>query len=124
MIVNAGFLHLPLTLAATQQILKDTLNLYPVEVSVPDIIKAVSDYFMVKIADLKSTRRDRSIARPRQIAMYLAKELTSKSLPEIGSAFERDHTTIMHAIKVISQLVETDTSVASCVQTIKRSFIC
>jgi len=123
LIVNTGLLHLPLTLASTQQILKDVLNLYPVEVSVSDIIKAVSDYFMVKIADLKSTRRDRSIARPRQIAMYLAKELTSKSLPEIGSAFERDHTTIMHAIKVISQLVETDASVASCVQTIKRSFI-
>jgi chromosomal replication initiator protein len=113
-----------LNLATTQQILKDMLNLMPQEVSINDILKATCDYFMIKMADLKSNRRDRSVARPRQIAMFLAKELTTKSLPEIGAAFGRDHTTIMHAIKQIGSLISSDPSVAEHVRFLKRSFKC
>ena len=100
------------------------LNLYQREISVADIQKAVCDYFVVKLSDLKSSRRDRSIARPRQIAMYLAKELTSKSLPEIGLGFGRDHTTILHAIRLIEDLIKTDATVAEHVMRLKRGFKC
>ena len=124
LLVNSELLHLELNLATTQQILKDMLNLMPQEVSINDILKATCDYFMIKMADLKSDRRDRSVARPRQIAMFLAKELTTKSLPEIGAAFGRDHTTIMHAIKQISSLVQTDPTVAEHVRFLRRSFKC
>ena len=90
--------------------------------TVDDILKKVSEYFGVRMADLQSARRDRSIARPRQVAMYLAKELTSKSLPEIGTAFGRDHTTILHAVRVIEGLVKTDPDIANAVRDISRSF--
>lgn len=124
LLVNSELLHMDLNLATTQQILKDMLNLMPQEVSINDILKATCDYFMIKMADLKSDRRDRSVARPRQIAMFLAKELTTKSLPEIGAAFGRDHTTIMHAIRQIGNLINTDPSVAEHVRFLKRSFKC
>ena len=124
LLVNCELLHMELNLMTTQQILKDMLNLMPQEVSVNDILKATCDYFMIKMTDLKSDRRDRSVARPRQIAMYLAKELTTKSLPEIGAAFGRDHTTIMHAIRQIGSLINTDPSVAEHVRFLKRSFKC
>ncbi len=124
LVANTQLLGMPITLSSTQVVLKDVLNLYQQEVSVADIQKAVCDYFVVKLSDLKSARRDRAIARPRQIAMYLAKELTTKSLPEIGAAFERDHTTIMHAIRLIEDLVNTDPSVAEHVRRLKRSFKC
>jgi chromosomal replication initiator protein len=124
LLVNSQLLHLPLTVASAQQILKDILNLQPQEVSVSDILNATCEHFMIKLSDLKSARRDRSIARPRQIAMYLAKEMTTKSLPEIGAAFGRDHTTIMHAVKQISSLINTDPTVAEHVRFLKRSFKC
>lgn len=121
---DAELLNTKITLATTQMILKDVLNLYRQETSIADIQKAVCDYFVVKLSDLKSSRRDRSIARPRQIAMYLAKELTSKSLPEIGLAFGRDHTTILHAIRLIEDLVKTDATIAEHVKCLKRGFKC
>ena len=121
---DSQLLNKKITLASTQSILKDVLNLYQQEISVADIQKAVCDYFVVSLSDLKSSRRDRSIARPRQIAMYLAKELTSKSLPEIGLAFGRDHTTILHAIRLVEDLVKSDATVAEHVTRLKRSFKC
>ena len=121
---DAQLLNTKITLATTQMILKDVINLYQKETSVADIQKAVCDYFVVKLSDLKSSRRDRSIARPRQIAMYLAKELTTKSLPEIGLAFGRDHTTILHAIRLIENLVKTDATIAEHVTRLKRGFKC
>ena len=124
LLVNSQLLHLPLTVATAQQILKDMLNLYPKEVSVNDILDATCEHFMIKMADLKSERRDRSIARPRQIAMYLAKELTTKSLPEIGAVFGRDHTTIMHAVKQINSLIHSDPSIAEHVRFLKGCFRC
>lgn len=121
---DAQLLNTKITLASTQAILKDVLNLYQREISVSDIQKAVCDYFVVKLSDLKSSRRERSIARPRQIAMYLAKELTSKSLPEIGLDFGRDHTTILHAIRLIEDLIKTDATLAEHVMRLKRGFKC
>jgi chromosomal replication initiator protein len=73
----------------------------------------VADYYKIKVADLLSKRRSRSVARPRQMAMSLAKELTNHSLPEIGNAFGgRDHTTVLHACRKIKELRETDTDIA------------
>lgn len=121
LIANADFLNTPITLATTQMILKDVLNCCEKEITIDAIQKQVCNHFMVKDSDLKSTRRDRNIARPRQIAMYLAKELTSKSLPEIGIAFGRDHSTIIHAIRTIESLIKTDAEIAQSVEFLKRS---
>lgn len=111
-IANAQLLGTEITLDSTRQILRDILNVYEKEITVEDIQKAVADHFTLKMSDLKSTRRDRKIARPRQMAMYLAKILTTKSLPDIGSAFDRDHTTIIHAVRTIEELIKTDKNVA------------
>ena len=82
-------------------------------VTVENIQKTVAEYFKIRVADLLSKRRSRSIARPRQIAMALAKELTTHSLPEIGDAFGgRDHTTVLHACRRVKELRETETRVA------------
>jgi chromosomal replication initiator protein len=82
-------------------------------VTVENIQKTVAEYFKIRIADLLSKRRSRSIARPRQVAMALTKELTTHSLPEIGDAFGgRDHTTVLHACRRVKALRETETRVA------------
>jgi len=104
-IANARFLGRPITLEFTREALKDLLTLQARLVTVENIQKTVADYYKVRIADLLSKRRSRSVARPRQVAMALAKELTTHSLPEIGDAFGgRDHTTVMHACKRIREL--------------------
>ena len=121
LIANAEFLKTPITLNTTQSILKDVLNTYEKEITVDAIQKQVCSHFLIKDSDLKSTRRDRNIARPRQIAMYLAKCLTNKSLPELGIAFGRDHSTIIHAIRTIEDLIKTDADVAESVDLLKRS---
>ncbi|HEV7432378.1 MAG TPA: chromosomal replication initiator protein DnaA [Steroidobacteraceae bacterium] len=104
-IANARFLGRPITLEFAREALKDLLTLQARLVTVENIQKTVADYYKVRIADLLSKRRSRSVARPRQVAMALAKELTTHSLPEIGDAFGgRDHTTVMHACKRIREL--------------------
>ncbi len=106
-IANARFTGRPITLEFAKESLKDMLTLQAKLVTIENIQKTVADYFKVRVADLLSQRRSISIARPRQIAMALAKELTSHSLPEIGDAFGgRDHTTVMHACKRIKELQE------------------
>ena len=108
-IANARFMGREITLEFAKEALKDLLPLQARLVTMENIQKTVADYFKVRIADLLSQRRNRSIARPRQIAMALAKELTSHSLPEIGDAFGgRDHTTVMHACKRIKELLDVD----------------
>jgi chromosomal replication initiator protein len=108
-IANARFTGRPITLEFTKDALKDLLTLQAKLVTMENIQKTVADYFKVRVADLLSQRRNRSIARPRQVAMMLAKELTSHSLPEIGDAFGgRDHTTVMHACKRITALRDTE----------------
>ncbi len=119
-VANTQFLGAPITLATTQHILKDLLNVYEKEISVVDIQRKVAEYYTIRLADLKSTRKDRQIVRPRQIAMYLTKVLTTQSLPHIGSAFERDHTTIIHAVKTIEGLLKTDVTLSDDIMTLKQ----
>ena len=104
-IANSRFTGHPITMDFTREALKDLLSLQAKLVTIENIQKTVADYFKVRVADLLSKRRSRSVARPRQVAMALAKELTSHSLPEIGDAFGgRDHTTVLHACKRIKEL--------------------
>ncbi|MES2663054.1 MAG: chromosomal replication initiator protein DnaA [Pseudomonadota bacterium] len=111
-IANSHFTGKPITLDFVKESLKDLLAIQDRQVSIDNIQKMAAEYFKIKIVDLLSKRRSRSIARPRQIAMALAKELTNHSLPEIGDAFGgRDHTTVLHACRKISELVNTDADV-------------
>ena len=108
-IANSRFTGQPITLDFAKEALKDLLNLQARLVTIENIQKTVADYFKVRMSELLSERRSRSVARPRQVAMALAKELTAHSLPEIGSAFGgRDHTTVMHACKRIKALQESE----------------
>jgi len=106
-IANANFTGRPITIDFVREALRDLLALQEKLVTVDNIQKTVADYYKIKVADLLSKRRSRSVARPRQVAMALAKELTNHSLPELGNAFGgRDHTTVLHACRKIEQLRE------------------
>ena len=108
-IANSKFTGRPITLDFAKEALRDLLALQDRLVSIENIQKTVAEYFKIRVADLLSKRRSRSVARPRQVAMTLAKELTNHSLPEIGDAFGgRDHTTVLHACRRISALRETE----------------
>ena len=108
-IANAQFTGRPISLDFAKEALRDLLAMQERLVSIENIQKTVADYFKIRVADLLSKRRSRSIARPRQLAMALAKELTSHSLPEIGDAFGgRDHTTVLHGCRRIAELREMD----------------
>ena len=112
-IANARFTGQPITLEFAKEALRDLLALQDKLVTVENIQKTVASYFKIRVSDLLSKRRSRSIARPRQIAMALAKELTTHSLPEIGDLFGgRDHTTVLHACRRVKELRETETRVA------------
>lgn len=110
---NAHFTGKAITLDFAKEALRDLLALQAKLVTIDNIQKTVAEYYKIRVADLLSKRRNRSIARPRQMAMALAKELTNHSLPEIGDAFGgRDHTTIMHGCKKIAELKELDQIIA------------
>jgi|SRR5882672_837674 len=112
-LANARFTGQTITLEFAKEALRDVLALQDKLVTVENIQKTVAEYFKIRIGDLLSKRRSRSIARPRQIAMALAKELTTHSLPEIGDGFGgRDHTTVLHACRRIKGLRDTETRVA------------
>jgi len=106
---RANFFGRPITADFAQETLRDLLSTHAQAVTVPNIQKTVADYYQVRLQDLLSKRRVRSLARPRQMAMTLSKELTEHSLPEIGEAFGgRDHTTVLHACRTIRGLMEKD----------------
>lgn len=108
-VANSNLTGLPITLAFAQDALKDLLLIQDKQVTLENIQKTTAEYFKIRVADLLSKRRNRSVARPRQIAMALSKELTSHSLPEIGDAFGgRDHTTVLHACRKILELRKTE----------------
>jgi chromosomal replication initiator protein len=108
-IANSRFTGKPITLEFTKDALRDLLALQEKLVTIDNIQKTVAEYFKIRVADLLSKRRNRSVARPRQVAMALARELTNHSLPEIGDAFGgRDHTTVLHACERIRELRETE----------------
>ncbi len=110
-----------ITLELTQEVLKDLLKSNEKRITIELIQKEVADRFNIKVSDMHSARRSRSIARPRQIAMYLSKELTPKSLPEIGRNFGgKDHTTVIHAVKKVKELLASDTEFAEDVELLKR----
>lgn len=106
-IANANFTGRPITIDFVKEALRDLLALQDKLVTIDNIQRTVAEYYRIRVSDLLSKRRSRSVARPRQVAMALSKELTNHSLPEIGDAFGgRDHTTVLHACRKIKSLRE------------------
>lgn len=109
LVARSNFERRPITPDFAQESLRDLLTVHAQAITVPNIQKTVADYYQLRMSDLLSPKRSRSVARPRQMAMALAKELTEHSLPELGEAFGgRDHTTVLHACRTIAALRETD----------------
>lgn len=120
-IANSRFMARPITLDFAKDALRDLLAAQDKLVTIENIQKTIAEYFKIRVADLLSKKRSRSIARPRQLAMALAKELTNHSLPEIGDAFGgRDHTTVLHACKKIKELRDSDVRVNEDYQNLLR----
>jgi chromosomal replication initiator protein len=112
-VANAQFTGQAITLEFAKDALRDMIAAQDKLVTIDNIQKTVSEYYKIRTADLLSSKRSRTIARPRQVAMTLAKELTNHSLPEIGDAFGgRDHTTVLYATRKIAELREADNRVA------------
>jgi len=121
-VANSQFTGKDITLAFAKEALHDLISLQNKMVSIDNIQKTVADYYKIRISDLLSAKRNRSLARPRQLAMSLAKELTSHSLPEIGDAFGgRDHTTVLHACKKIVELCATDNKIKNDLIHLRRA---
>ncbi|WP_408870003.1 chromosomal replication initiator protein DnaA [Elioraea sp.] len=111
----------PITLESTQEVLHDVLRAQDRRVTIEEIQKRVAEHYNIRLTDMSSARRARAVARPRQVAMYLAKQLTSRSLPEIGRKFgNRDHTTVMHACSRIADLMQRDSAFAEDVELLRR----
>jgi chromosomal replication initiator protein len=107
------FNNVPISVPAAKEALKDLLAVLNRQISIENIQKTVADYYKIKVSEMYSKKRVRSLARPRQIAMALAKDLTPMSLPEIGDAFGgRDHTTVLHACRKVQELIEIDQDIA------------
>ncbi len=120
-VAHAQLVGRDITLETTPEVLHDLIRANDRRVTIDDIQKQVASHFNVRIADMHSARRARSVARPRQVAMYLAKQLTTRSLPEIGRKFGgRDHTTVMHAVRKIDELREIDPAFAEDVELLRR----
>lgn len=120
-VAHATLVNHPITLDSTQEVLSDLLRANDRRITIDDIQKRVAAHFNIKLSDMGSARRSRSIARPRQVAMYLAKKLTSRSLPEIGRRFGgKDHTTVMHAVKRIEELSAQDEALAEDIEILLR----
>ncbi|MAH84420.1 MAG: chromosomal replication initiation protein DnaA [Rhodospirillaceae bacterium TMED8] len=120
-VAHAQLVGRDISLETTQDVLRDLLRANDRRVTIEEIQKQVASHFNVRISDMHSARRARSVARPRQVAMYLAKQLTSRSLPEIGRKFGgRDHTTVMHAVRKVEELREHDTGFNEDVELLRR----
>ena len=105
----------------TQEVLHDLLRASDRRVTIEEIQKRVAEHYNIRLSDMHSARRARAVARPRQIAMYLAKQLTTRSLPEIGRKFGgRDHTTVMHAVRKVEELRSTDSGFSEDVELLRR----
>jgi chromosomal replication initiator protein len=121
-IASANFMGRPIDIELIKESLKDLLALQDRQIGLENIKRTVAEYYKIKVADLLSRRRSRSVARPRQVAMALAKELTNHSLPEIGDAFGgRDHTTVLHACRKIKELRETSSDIREDFKNLLRS---
>ena len=121
-VAHADVAKQDITLETTQNVLQDLLRSHDRRITIDEIQKKVAEHFNLRMTDMHSARRARSVARPRQIAMYLSKQLTARSLPEIGRKFGgRDHTTVMHAVRKIDELMAEDTQIEKDVDVIKRA---
>ena len=121
-IAYSSFVGRPLTIDMAQEVLKDLIRASQRRITIDDIQRKVADYYNLRLSDLLSARRSRTIARPRQVAMYLSKILTTRSLPEIGRKFGgRDHTTVIHAVKRIEGLRDSDSAIQEEVDLLTRS---
>ena len=122
LVAHSELVNRPINLEVAKQLLHDLLKVNDRKVSVEDIQKKVAEYFNIRFNDMISVRRSRIVARPRQVAMYLSKTFTPKSLPEIGRMFGgRDHTTVMHAIKKVQELCKYDPSFAEHIKVLKKT---
>jgi chromosomal replication initiator protein len=121
LIAHANLFGRPVTLESAQEVLHDILRAHDRRVTIEEIQRKVAEHYNIRLTDMSSARRARNVARPRQVAMYLAKQLTSRSLPEIGRRFgNRDHTTVMHAVSRVSELMQADVSFAEDVELLRR----
>jgi chromosomal replication initiator protein len=121
LIAHANLFERPVTLETAHEVLHDLLRAYDRKITIEEIQKQVAEHYNIRVSEMSSARRARNIARPRQIAMYLAKQLTSRSLPEIGRKFgNRDHTTVMHAVSKVTELIEADPDFAEDVELLRR----
>ncbi|MDE8349529.1 MAG: chromosomal replication initiator protein DnaA [Acidocella sp.] len=121
LVAHANLFDRQITLETAHEVLHDVLKAFDRRVTIQEIQKKVAEHWNIKISEMSSARRSRNIARPRQVAMYLAKQLTSKSLPDIGRNFgDRDHTTVMHAVSRVTALMGTDAAFAEDVELLRR----
>jgi chromosomal replication initiator protein len=122
LVAHATLVGRPVTLDMAHDALGDLVRAFDRRLTIDEIQRKVAEHYNIRLSDMLSPRRARAIARPRQIAMYLCKELTDKSLPDIGRKFGgRDHTTIMHGIKRVAQLSDEDASLREDVSVLRRS---
>ncbi|MDR0662273.1 MAG: chromosomal replication initiator protein DnaA [Holosporales bacterium] len=123
-VANAQLVGREITLESTQDVLKDLLRASERRVTIEEIQRKVADHYSIRLADIHSTRRSHQIARPRQVAMYLAKILTAASFPEIGRKFGgRDHTTVIHAVRRIDDLIKHDPLLSEDVRLLRRMLV-
>jgi chromosomal replication initiator protein len=121
LIAHANLFGRPVTLEGAQEVLHDVLRAHDRRVTVEEIQRKVAEHYNIRLSDMSSPRRARNVARPRQVAMYLAKQLTTRSLPEIGRRFGgRDHTTVMHAVSRVAELMQQDSTFAEDVELLRR----
>jgi chromosomal replication initiator protein len=121
LIAHANLFGRAITLETTQEVLHDILKAHDRRVTIEEIQRKVAEHWNIRLTDMSSARRARAVARPRQVAMYLAKQLTSRSLPEIGRKFgNRDHTTVMHAVSRVAELCARDAAFAEDVELLRR----
>ncbi len=121
LIAHANLFGRSITLETTQEVLHDILRAHDKRVTIEEIQRRVAEHYNIRLTDMASARRARAVARPRQVAMFLAKQLTSRSLPEIGRKFgNRDHTTVMHAVSRVSELMERDSAFGEDVELLRR----
>lgn len=121
LIAHANLFGRPITLESAQEVLHDILRAHDRRVTIEEIQRKVAEHYNIRLTDMSSARRARNVARPRQVAMYLAKQLTSRSLPEIGRRFgNRDHTTVMHAVSRVAELMQSDSTFAEDVELLRR----
>jgi chromosomal replication initiator protein len=121
LVAHSQLVGRPITLEATREVLHDLLRTHDRRLTIEEIQKKVAEHYNVRVADMSSARRSRAVARPRQVAMSLSKQLTQRSLPEIGRKFGgRDHTTVMHAVKKVEELCQTDAAFAEDVDLLRR----